>query len=452
MAKVRFTAGRIRDFQCESGERPAFLWDATAPGLGLRVTPKGSKAYIFQSKLRGNVIRLTIGDPATWDIAAAQAEATRLRRMIDNGQDPRQVKADALAAEQAARETRQAAETAAAVERAYRAEQEMLENKKRALLTRVAWNDYLAARCGKWGLQHHADHVIAAREGGTLAKIGDRQIKAGPLAALLDRPLHAITAPTVREWLAVECQQRPTFAHNAYRKFRTFIQWCVRQPPYRDIVHSDCCVAEEVKDVVPLKKTKAGDCLQREQLSDWFGAVRRLSNPVIGAYLQGLLITGARREELAQLRWTDVDFQWRSLTIRDKVEGMRTIPLTPYLAALLNALPRRNEWVFSSKTASAGRLAEPRIAHTKVLVTAGLPHVSLHGLRRSFGTLCEWIEMPSGISAQIMGHKPSALAEKHYRRRPLDLLRKWHDIIEAWMLEQAGIDFVPVGSGLRAAK
>ena len=90
-----------------------------------------------------------------------------------------------------------------------------------------------------------------------------------------------------------------------------------------------------------------------------------------------------------------------------------------------------------------GRLAEPRPAHVAALTTAGLPHVTLHGLRRSFGTLCEWIEMPAGISAQLMGHKPSALAEKHYRRRPLDLLRKWHDKIEAWILEQAGIEFYP---------
>jgi len=35
--------------------------------------------------------------------------------------------------------------------------------------------------------------------------------------------------------------------------------------------------------------------------------------------------------------------------------------------------------------------------------------------------------------------KPSAIAEKHYRRRPLDLLRMWHVRIEAWMLEEAGI-------------
>ncbi len=51
----------------------------------------------------------------------------------------------------------------------------------------------------------------------------------------------------------------------------------------------------------------------------------------------------------------------------------------------------------------------------------------------------EWVECPAGIAAQIMGHKPSATAEKHYRHRPLDLLRMWHVKIEKWTLEQAGI-------------
>ena len=49
--------------------------------------------------------------------------------------------------------------------------------------------------------------------------------------------------------------------------------------------------------------------------------------------------------------------------------------------------------------------------------------------------------MPTGIVAQIMGHKPSATAEKHYTVRPLELLRLHHEKIEAWMLEQAGIVF-----------
>jgi len=96
-------------------------------------------------------------------------------------------------------------------------------------------------------------------------------------------------------------------------------------------------------------------------------------------------------------------------------------------------------WVFSSASAKSGRIQEPRLSHNKALTAAGLPPLSIHGLRRSFGTLVEWVECPAGIAAQIMGHKPSATVEKHYRRRPLDLLRMWHTKIEGWILEQAEI-------------
>ena len=56
--------------------------------------------------------------------------------------------------------------------------------------------------------------------------------------------------------------------------------------------------------------------------------------------------------------------------------------------------------------------------------------------------MTEWLEIPAGVVAQIMGHKPSATAEKHYTVRPLDLLRLHHEKIEAWILEQAGVPFV----------
>jgi hypothetical protein len=47
------------------------------------------------------------------------------------------------------------------------------------------------------------------------------------------------------------------------------------------------------------------------------------------------------------------------------------------------------------------------------------------------------------VVAQIQGHKPSATAEKHYKVRPLELLRLHHERIEAWDLEQAGVTFDP---------
>jgi integrase len=188
--------------------------------------------------------------------------------------------------------------------------------------------------------------------------------------------------------------------------------------------------------------TKRFDVLERAQLSAWFAAVRGLDNASGSAYLQALLLTGARREEMAALLWTDVDFRWGSLWVKDKVmEEGRKIPLTPCVSSLLAALPRRNEWVFSSPTAKAGRIADPRIPHNRALSIAGLNHVTLHGLRRSFSSLAEWVEMPTGVVAQIMGHAPNATAEKHYINRPLELLAVWHGKYEAWILEQAGIQF-----------
>ena len=107
-------------------------------------------------------------------------------------------------------------------------------------------------------------------------------------------------------------------------------------------------------------------------------------------------------------------------------------------------------WVFSSPSAASGVLSIPRNHHVAACEVAGLDGLTLHGLRRSFGTLSEWIEMPSGVCAQIMGHKPSAIAEKHYRRRPLDLLRMWQAKYEAWVLEQAAITFERPKPGLRS--
>lgn len=349
-------------------------------------------------------------------------KARRLQTLIDQGIDPRQEKAERIAASEAKREE------------ARRVEAPALD----------AWNAYLEARRPKWGERTYADHLSVTKAGGEVRTRGRRPGESdrtlpGALLPLLAEPLGRIDAERVRAWLADEAAKRPTHAALAFRLLRAFLNWCADRPAYGSQVQAGTCSSKLVRDELPAKSAK-DDCLQREQLLLWFGHVRQIGNPVISAYLQTALLTGARREEVAGLQWTDVDFQWKSLTIRDKVEGLRTIPLTPYVAALLAALPRRNEWVFSSLTAADGRLQEPRIAHKRALVAAGLPDLSLHGLRRSFGTLCEWIETPAGISAQIMGHKPSATAEKHYRHRPLDLLRSWHVKIERWILEQAGIE------------
>ena len=438
MAKVKFTAGRVAGFNCEDGKSQSFLWDSEAPGLGLRATANGAKSYMFQAKLNGQAIRVTIGAPGTWSILEAQAEARRLKVIIDNGQDPRQVKAAGLEAEQAARDARQA-----------EAEAKQIQDRHETLTLGMVWPLYVESRRKRWSEWHIRDHENVVRVGGVQKVRGKGLTEPGPLASLLDVRLSDLSGKHIGAWLAKEAETRPTQAALSFRLLSVFVNWCDSQAEYAGLVPAGACKAQQVRDEMPSKNAKEGDSLQREQLAPWFKAVREMGNAVQSAYLQALLLTGARRRELAALRWEDVDFQWLSMTIRDKVEGERTIPLCPYVAHLLAALPRRNEWVFSSPTSANGQLAEPTPGHKRALIAAGLPDLTLHGLRRSFGSLAEWTETPAGVVAQVMGHKPSAIAEKHYRRRPLDLLRMWHVKIEAWMLEQADIEFVPVAPGLR---
>lgn len=52
MAKIAFTAGRVSGFKCAPDKKQAFLWDTTAPGLGLRATPKGKPAYVSRACTR----------------------------------------------------------------------------------------------------------------------------------------------------------------------------------------------------------------------------------------------------------------------------------------------------------------------------------------------------------------------------------------------------------------
>ncbi len=428
--KVPFTAGRVSKFSCETGKAASFLWDTESTGLGLKASSGGAKNYVLQSRLEtGATLRLTIGSTKTWTLGAARDEARRLQTQIDQGIDPRQEKLDRIAEAEAKR-----AEV----------EAKRIELERIATPAMEAWQQYIEARAPRWSQSHIGDHATVSKEGGEPRTQGRRPGESdktlpGILRPLLSLPLEQIDADRVRAWLQDESAKRPTHTRLAFGLLRAFLNWCADRPEYREQAHADACITRMARDELP-KKSAKDDCLQREQLQSWFAAVRQIQNPVIAAYLQTALLIGARREEVAGLQWEDVDFQWHSMTIRDKVEGTRTIPLTPYVASLLAALPRRNEWVFSSPAAASGRLQEPRITHNKALAAAGLPALSIHGLRRSFGTLAEWVECPAGVSAQIMGHKPSATAEKHYRVRPLDLLRMWHTKIEAWILNEAGIE------------
>ncbi|MDM0002701.1 integrase family protein [Variovorax sp. J22P240] len=450
--RVNLTNGVIERLTCQTDRKAqAFLRDSEAPGLRVRVSNTGAKSFVFEGKLNRHTIRRVIGDVRAWTIEQARTEARRLAVMLDSGIDPREVELQKQA-RNAADAKRLAAD---------------------ALTVGEAWSRYIAERRPHWGERNYVDHVKMTHEGGEDRKrLPGVKTKAGPLAELMALRLVDLTPVAVEQWASKEAPGRPARVRLALRLLKAFLRWAAAEPDMNGKADPTAASAKKAREAAGKPQTK-NDYLQREQLATWFKHVRAIPNPIISAYLQCLLLTGARREELAALRWEDVNFQWKGMSLRDKIEGQRAVPLTPYVGNLMTSLPRRNEWVFSSAQAidlsdknarrreqyharkgqtapagdvttrsASGRIVEPGIAHRQACAAAGLGGLTLHGLRRSFASLCEWLDIPGGISAQIQGHAPQGVREQNYIRRPLDLLRVHHERIEAWMLEQAGVVFV----------
>ena len=420
MAKIAFTAGRVSGFKCPPEKKQAFLWDATAPGLGLRATPAGKPAYVFQSVYKGKDLRITIGSPAAWSIPDAQAKARELQRLIDEGKDPRDLKREALAAHA----EKQAAAAA------------------QALTVGEVWPLYLEngkpKRRDSWKPRYRADLEAMAAPGGEKKKRGQGTTRPGPLYPLLALPLAGVNEDTLKSWYDREAVAGKHQAARALMMFRGFLRWCAARPEYRNLTDRDVGKAAAIVESLP-SNTRRTDALEAAQVPGWWAGVEQLSNRTASAYLRALLLTGARREELAALTWANVDFQWRKLTIADKVDITRTIPLSPYMAQMLATLPRLGSYVFAS-TGKAGRITDTRSSHAQALKHAGINHLTVHGLRRSFSLLGEAAGAPAGAIAQVMGHKPSATAEG-YRPRSIDALRPFLEQIEAHILNLAGVQF-----------
>ena len=349
---------------------------------------------------------------------------------LDRGTDPREVERNQLAAE-------------AALKAAVSAQ---------AVTVGDVWPRYLVEgkpkRKDAFKPRYRADLEAMAAPGGVKKKRGQGNTRRGPLFPLLALTLSQVNEDTLKSWFNCEALAGQHQAARALMMFRGLMRWCAAKPEFRALMDRDAGKAAVIVEALP-SNTRRTDALEAAQVPGWWTDVEQLNNRAASVYLRALLLTGARREEMAALKWTDVDFRWRKLTIADKVDETRVIPLTPYLAQQLATLPHTNEFVFAS-TGKAGRIADARASHAKAMQSAGIDSLTIHGPRRSFSLLGESAGAPAGAIAQVMGHKPSATAEG-YRPRSVDALRPYLAQIESHILEQAGakVDALAVPGALR---
>jgi integrase len=144
---------------------------------------------------------------------------------------------------------------------------------------------------------------------------------------------------------------------------------------------------------------------------------------------------GLRRGELVALRWRDVDFAGRKITVRRAVSGdvevsstksrrARQVPLADQAAAALARLSGRGEFTEADDYVFANRLGRRldasalRRRFERARDAAGLEPLRFHDLRHSYGSLlvAGGIDLASVKAA--MGHSRITTTERYLHARP----------------------------------
>ncbi|MHB8156628.1 MAG: site-specific integrase [Desulfocucumaceae bacterium] len=187
---------------------------------------------------------------------------------------------------------------------------------------------------------------------------------------------------------------------------------------------------------LPKLKYNEMSTLNQEQVRKYLDGAK--GDRLYSAFLLELS-TGLRRGELLALRWEDVDFKERHLTIRNTLarvrldsekpstlvfsepkteKGKREIPLLQNILKELKShkVKQLEEKLFMGESyldnglvfaTPEGRPIDPRNfyrLHTKLLKDSGLPHVRFHDLRHTFATLMLEAKEEPKVLQEILGH------------------------------------------------
>lgn len=156
------------------------------------------------------------------------------------------------------------------------------------------------------------------------------------------------------------------------------------------------------------------------------------------------LYAGLRLGELCALRWTDIDFKGKVLTIDRTVQRLavlghmtktilletnpksessrRTIPLTSELLEILSGFKEEAPYVFGREKPLDPRTMQYRFK--KILKEVGIDDRTFHALRHTFATNCVENGMDVKTLSELLGHFDVKLTLNRYVHPTMDSKRK----------------------------
>jgi integrase len=371
MATKNLTRAIVAAFAYDpAGPSRQVIWDAKVSGFGVRATPAGGKQYVLSYRFNGRPRLMSLGALDHFETLEEARDKARalLHGLRHDGIDPMS--------------DRQRLSSAADIG--------------------ALWEIYEAEHLVKLSFQTRKN----------LKTFWGRHIK--PVFQHL-KATQVTSSDLIRFHDRVTLAAGPVSANRCVTRLSHFFNWLADRDEH--------LFPPEWKN--PTRKVKVHKELPRshfltvEQMRLLFTALDAHKSPYFRAFLGMLLFTAARKNEVRDLKWSDVNLTERVARVKRTKNGKPlAMPLPVPAVRLLENLPRvaGNEHVFPAVLAkrSGKPMFEPRVRYKKLLKTLGLPEeTTFHDLRRSVGTALAASGYSETMIAGVLNNT-STMAAKHY--------------------------------------
>lgn len=368
--------------------------DAVAPGLFLIVQPSGKKSWAVRYRAAGKSRKFTLGAYPAVSLKAAREGARKVIGKVAAGIDP-------------AGEKRQARAEA----RKPKPEHDLIEKVVETFVER---------------------HAKKNRSWQETQRVLNREV----VSLWRGRRLSEISRADVHELLdGIVDRGSPIMANRALAALRRMCGWAVE----RGLINASPCAGIKA----PAAEKSRDRVLSDDELKAvWQGA--QAIGWLFGAVVQLLILTGQRREEVAGMRWSEIDFEARVWTLpreRSKNNQAHTVPLSELALEILKALPRaegKAGIVFSTKgNAPVSGFSRAKDRIDRFIGEAA--HWTLHDLRRTFASGAARLGIAVHVVEAVLNHRSGTIRgiAAVYNRYSYDSEKRV--ALEAWARYVAGL-------------
>ena len=194
------------------------------------------------------------------------------------------------------------------------------------------------------------------------------------------------------------------------------IRWDVLPP-----TGNPCVGVDEFENTVSRERY-----LTTEEVQRLFDELDTNRNVQVGQVIRLLLYTGARKREVLDAKWEEIDFSRQLLTVppgRSKSKKPRHIPLSDAAIELLQSLPRQDDipWVFFNP-----KTKKPPVsifyAWDSIRKKVGLGEVRLHDLRHSYASFLVNAGRSLYEVQKLLGHHDPKVTMRYAHLSPQAML------------------------------